>query len=793
METVEAAGSDVTGPLVIGTVLTYEVEEHSNGKAIRWCSVDVGEAEPRGIVCGAHNFEVGDAVVVALPGAVLPGGFAIAARKTYGHVSDGMICSARELGLGDDHLGILVLREPDLAPGQDAAAVLHLRDDVLDIAVTPDRGYCLSIRGLARESAQALDVAFADPVSRAVPEPVEGGYPVRLEAAACPVFVALTVTEVRADRPSPTWMARRIQLAGMRPISLAVDITNYVMLETGQPIHAYDGDRLTGPIVVRHAEIGEKVTTLDDVVRPLEPDDLLITDESGPIGLAGVMGGATTELTSATSTVVIEAAHFDAMTIARASRRHKLSSEASRRFERGVDPAATYAAAHRVAQLLVELAGGEMASGETVVGSVPALPPTTMAGDLSARVLGVAVGAEQAAEYLRSVGVDVETNGSTFVVTPPSWRPDLRDPYDYVEEVGRLFGYEEIPAVVPRAPVGRGLTRAQRDRRAVTTAAVAAGYVEVLSLPFSAAEDLDRLGLSGDDHRRNLVRIANPLADTSPFLRSTLLPGLFAAVARNTSRSNDDLAVFETGSVFFAPQPAVPAPRPGIAQRPTDDELAAMERALPEQPRHLAAVLTGYWGEPGWTGGGERAGWRQAIALVETLAAAVGADVERTAADVAPWHPGRCARVSVSGGNSALGHAGELHPEVCRAFGLPARTAAVEIDLDALVASAPEMGSVAAVSPYPVVKEDVALIVDEAAPAGDVAKALRRGGGDLLESLRLFDIYTGPQIGDGKKSLAYALRFRAPDRTLTEAEAAAARDAAVTAASEDFGAIQRTE
>jgi phenylalanyl-tRNA synthetase beta chain len=792
VETVDRAGSDVSGPLVIGTVLSYEVEKHSNGKKIRWCQVDVGESEPRGIVCGAHNFEVGGSVVVALPGSTLTVG-PISSRKTYGHVSDGMICSAKELGLGDDHTGILVLTEPDLTPGQDAAPVLHLRDDVLDIAVTPDRGYCLSIRGLARESGQALGVTFTDPVSRPVPEHAEAGYPVRLEAAACPLFVALTVTGVRADQPSPRWLARRVQLAGMRPISLAVDITNYVMLETGQPIHAYDGDRLAGPIVVRHAEVGEKLTTLDEVVRPLEPGDLLITDDSGPIGLAGVMGGATTELSPATRAVVIEAAHFDAMTIARASRRHKLSSEASRRFERGVDPAATYAAAHRVAELLVELAGGTLAADETVVGEVPALPPTTMAADLSTRVLGADIGSDQVVDYLRGVGVGVEVADSRFVLSPPSWRPDLRDPYDYVEEVGRLYGYEEIPAVIPQAPVGRGLTRAQRDRRAVTAAAAAAGFVETLTLPFAASEDLDRLGLTADDHRRNLVRLTNPLADTAPFLRSTLLPSLFAAVARNTSRSNDDLALFETSAVFFAPQPAVPAPRPSVADRPTDAELAAMEDALALQPRHLAAVLSGFWIEPGWTGPGERAGWQHAIALVEDVAAAVGVTLERAATEVAPWHPGRCARFAVAGSPAPLGYAGELHPEVSRAFGLPARASAVEIDLDALIEAAPSLGNVVAVSLYPVVKEDVALIVDENVPAGQVASALVRGAGELMESVRLFDVYTGPQIAKGKKSLAYALRFRAGDRTLTEAEAGAARDAAVAAAATEVGAVQRVE
>ena len=364
VETVEQAGAEISGPLVIGKVLAYEVEVHSNGKSIRWCQVDVGphndRSGSRSVVCGAHNFEVGDFVVVALPGTVLPGGFGISARKTYGHVSDGMICSARELGLGDDHSGILVLDEADLAPGADAAPLLQLRDEVLDIAVTPDRGYCLSIRGIAREAAQALGVAFTDPVDRVVPAETVNGHPVELLSEACPLFVALTVTGIDPGRPTPRWLARRVQLAGMRSISLAVDITNYVMLETGQPIHAYDADLLDGPIVVRKAAEGEKLTTLDDVVRPLHPDDLLITDASGPIGLAGVMGGATTELSLSTRNVVIEAAHFDAMTIARTSRRHKLSSEASRRFERGVDPEASYAGAHRVAELLVAHAGGTL-------------------------------------------------------------------------------------------------------------------------------------------------------------------------------------------------------------------------------------------------------------------------------------------------------------------------------------------------------------------------------------------------------------------------------------------------
>jgi phenylalanyl-tRNA synthetase beta chain len=795
VETVDQIGAEITGPLVIGKVLAYEVEVHSNGRSIRWCQVDVGphndSSGSRSVVCGAHNFEVGDSVVVALPGTVLPGGFGISARKTYGHVSDGMICSAKELGLGDDHSGILVLDAPDLAPGSDAVPVLHLRDEVLDIAVTPDRGYCLSIRGIARESAQALGVVFTDPVDRVVPTETVNGHPVELQSEACPLFVALTVTGIDPSRPSPRWLARRVQLAGMRSISLAVDITNYVMLETGQPIHAYDADLLDGPIVVRKSAEGEKLTTLDDVVRPVHPDDLLITDASGPIGLAGVMGGATTELSLGTSNVVIEAAHFDAMTIARTSRRHKLSSEASRRFERGVDPEASYAAGHRVAELLVAHAGGMLLPQETVRGAVLPRPSTTIADTLPAQILGVDVDHSSVVRLLEVIGATVADHGNSLMITPPSWRPDLNDPYDYVEEVGRLIGFDRIEPVVPTAPVGRGLTRSQRARRAINAALAARGFVEILSFPFASIADLDAMGVPPDDQRRRLNKIVNPLSEASPYLRTSLLPGLFTAAVRNLSRGNDDLALFEAGSVFFANDPLMAAPRPPVTQRPSAEELAAIDRALGHHPRHLGALLAGQWQPDGWEGPGIAAGWQQAIAFVEAAAAAVGLQLDRRAAEYPPWHPGRCAEFTLPTGDS-IGCAGELHPEVRVAFGLPSGTAAAEIDLDALIAAAPASGDIPMISSFPVAKEDVALIVDNEVPASAVERALRVGAGPLLESVWLFDVYTGPQIGEGKKSLAYALRFRAPDRTLTDAEAAAARDAAVAVAAERTGAVQRT-
>jgi phenylalanyl-tRNA synthetase beta chain len=577
-------------------------------------------------------------------------------------------------------------------------------------------------------------------------------------------------------------------MAGMRSISLAVDITNYVMLETGQPLHAYDATKLAGPIRVRKAVAGERIVTLDDVTRTLHADDLLITDDSGPIGIAGVMGGATTEIDDATTDIVLEAAHFDSSSIGWTLRRHNLPSEASKRFHRGVDPNAAYAAAHRAAQLLVELAGGTLSPDETVAGAVPTMPSQSITAALPERILGTTVSAERVVEILRSSGVTVEVAGDELSLLPPTWRPDLRDPYDYVEEVGRKLGFDTLPAPVPSAPVGRGYTAEQQARRAINAAAVAAGFVEVLSFPFGSAEELDRMGVGAEDDRRRLVRLHNPLAETQPCMRTTVLPGLFAAVARNTSRGNDDLTLFEVGRVFFAQPPAV-APIPAVTGRPSAAELAAIEAALPIQPRHFGAVLTGWWRRPGWQGSGVPAGWEQAFALADIVAAVVGTTLERSAADLAPWHPGRCAALAVGG--EIVGHAGELHPSVCRDFGLPPRTAALELDLDALIRLAPQRGSIASISSHPVAKEDVALVVADEVPVAQVRQALTEGAGDLLESVALFDSYTGSQVPAGHKSLAFALRFRAPDRTLTDAETAAARDAAVAEATARTGAELR--
>ncbi|WP_329023657.1 phenylalanine--tRNA ligase subunit beta [Streptomyces sp. NBC_01423] len=801
VETVEQTGAGLSGPLVVGQVLTIE-ELEGFKKPIRFCTVDVGTAngtgEPQEIVCGARNFAVGDKVVVVLPGAVLPGDFAIAARKTYGKTSHGMICSADELGLGDDGTHGIIVLPPEHEAGTDAIELLELRDEVLDIAVTPDRGYCLSMRGVAREAAIAYGLPLRDPALLDVPAPNAYGYPVKVsDPIGCSRFTARTVTGLQPEARTPIWMQRRLQKAGMRPISLAVDVTNYVMLELGQPLHAYDRTRIDGPIGVRRAEQGEKLTTLDGAVRVLDSGDLVITDNRGPIGLAGVMGGADTEIADAaegahTAEVVIEAAHFDAISIARTARRHKLPSEASKRFERGVDPQAAAAAAQRTVDLLVLLAGGTAEAGVTEV-TAPSAPRTiTMPADHPDKVAGVAYGRETVVRRLQEVGCDVYGQDE-LLVTTPSWRPDLTEPNDLAEEVIRLEGYENLPSTLPTPPSGRGLTDRQRLHRRVGRALAGAGYVEALNYPFIGEAVLDQLGLEADDARRRTVGLVNPLSDEEPSLRTTLLPGLLGALRRNDGRGSHDLALFETGLVFIPTGEETKPVRLPVDRRPSEQDIASLDAALPRQPRRAAVVLAGAREQAGWWGKGRPADWADSVEAARTIAREGGVEVIVRADRHAPWHPGRCAAlyVTVAGEETLFGHAGELHPRVIKELHLPERTCAAEVDLDVLEQAVDGVLRAPRISTFPVATQDVALVVGQDVPAADVERALREGAGELLESLRLFDVFTGEQIGEGSKSLAYALRFRAADRTLTVDEASAARDAAVALAAERTGAVLR--
>ncbi|MCC2661837.1 MAG: phenylalanine--tRNA ligase subunit beta, partial [Arthrobacter sp.] len=724
----------------------------------------------------------------------------ISARKTYGHMSAGMIASVRELGIGEDHDGILVLSRIGLDPeiGTDAMELLGLYDEAAEINVTPDRGYAFSIRGVAREYAHATGTVFTDPASKvSAPASLTGGYGVKINDDApiygnpgCDRFVARTVRGVDATRPTPPWMSSRLRLAGIRSISLPVDISNYVMLELGQPLHFYDQDKLSGDIVVRRAVTGEKLTTLDGKERALDPEDLLITDDSGPIGVAGVMGGASTEVSDSTSTVLIEAAHFEEVSIARSRRRHKLPSEASKRFERGVDWQVANIAAQRAVDLLVELAGGTADETGTDVGTAPDAVSIALPAAFAAQRIGIDFTEEQIVTSLEDLGAVVEKSDGGWTVSAPSWRQDLETKEDLSEEIARLVGYDQIPATLPVAPPGRGLTRVQQQRRRLIQSLADAGLTEVLAYPFVSKTANDTFGVAEAGAPRTAVKLANPISEEHGYLRTSVLPGLIEVAKRNHSRGFRDLALFEAGLVFLPGESVGTASIPPLGVKPADEVLDALYDGVPAQPLHVAAVLTGH-DSPAAAGHTPRLwDWADALDIARLIGDVLGVEVVVAQGQHQAFHPGRAAQLSLRTGE-VVGYAGELHPKLLAASDMPARSVALEINADALFEAAADVIVARHISTFPVATQDVALVVPQEIPADEVLAALREGAGELLEDVALFDVYAGKGIEDGKKSLAFGLRFRANDRTLTADEASAARESAVAVAAERFGAVQR--
>lgn len=778
---------DITGPVVVGKVIEFVDEPQSNGKTIRWCQVDVGESEPRGIVCGASNFNQGDKVVVTLPGSVLPGNFAIAARETYGHVSDGMIASVKELGMGDDHEGILVLSTLGLDPelGEDAIKLLGLDDSAAEINVTPDRGYCFSIRGVAREYSHATLTKFIDPAAIA---PVSGkGFELKIEdkspirgKAGCSRFDLVELSDIDASAPTPAWMVSRLKLAGMRSISLVVDVTNYVMLETGQPTHAYDLDLLTAGITVRRAKIGEKLKTLDGQIRELNEEDLLITDESGPIGIAGVMGGESTEVSFKTKRVLIEAANFDPISIARAARRHKLPSEASKRFERGVDPMVADRAIARIAELLGEYGSAELtgfgASFQEIENPAEIVLPTGFATEL----VGVEYPVEQQKGILEQIGCEVKL-ADNLIVTPPSWRPDLKHKTDLVEEIARIDGYHKIGSRLPVAPPGNGLTEKQQLRRKLTDSLAASGMVETLNYPFVSEQENSLFG------EKNSVRLENPIQEESPEMRTSMIPGLLQAAARNISRGLTSGYLYELGSVFIANEDSKPAQFPDTAARPTDSQINSLNEQIPSQPEMLAGVGFGdrELAQPGSKS--QTLDYKLAVDTVLRVADLMNLEFEIRNSDNPGLHPGRTADVLAEG--KKIGFVGELHPDLSNHYHLP-RVSVFELNLSELW-SLIQPVTASAVHTYPAATQDLSLVVDENLDAQQLLSTVIEGCGELLESIRTTDVYKGQGIADGKKSITFALVFRATDRTLTQEEATESRNAAVALAHKLHGAELR--
>lgn len=784
VEEIITQGAGLSGPLVFAKVVSIE-ELTEFKKPVRYVGLDCGEKEVRYVICGATNFTVNDLVVAALPGAVLPGDFQISARETYGKTSNGMICSARELGLGDDHSGIMTFPQGSVVIGSDAISGLEINDVIFDISINPDRGYALSIRGIAREVAGSLGLTYKDPVvalrSLTFPETGLGVSAKIADPATASVFYLRTLSNFDPTATTPLWMRRRIEKMGMRSISLVVDITNYVMLELGQPLHAFDKSKIKGGLTIKRAGKAQKFTTLDGQERQLDPDDLMVCDDEQPLALAGTMGGAFSEISETTTDIALEAVRFDPVCVAKNSRRHKLSSEASRRLERSVDPSLAQFASARFVQLLTEHSSAQHVS--TVVSGEPRFAPVVkLEPSYVSRILGFEISPAKIAEILRIIGCDV--NEKTFEVDPPAWRSDLLTQADLTEEVARMIGYDKIPSVLPPRPLHASLTSWQKRRRAIAAMLANRGLAEVQTFPFTNQETIDFMGFVGE--RAATYRIANPMSEEFPLMRVHLVPGLIEVAQRNISRGAKDFAIFEMGSIFRSSQKLVPFISPDLSRRPDQKVIDEIYASVPPQAYHVAGLLVGKIENEDWQGKARSYNWQDAIAYAQDILQLCNLQWTVKRSDFAPWHPGRCAELIVDG--KAVAHAGELHPRIIAKYGLPERSVAFAVGLSAL----PESPRVrpTTVGTMPAALQDVALIVDVDVTAAQVEAALRQGAGELLESITLFDRYD--KLGDNKISLAFSLVFRAPDRTLTGEEVTAMREAAVAAAAKATGAILRT-
>ena len=785
IESIEAQGADLKGPLVVGKVLSIEeLSEHK--KPIRFVGLDVGEKKTRYVICGARNFKVNDLVVVALPGALLPGDFKISARETYGKISDGMICSAKEIGISDEHAGIIVLQEGKI--GQDAIALLDVRDVIFDVSVNPDRGYAMSVRGLARELAGSLQVKYVDPADPKIAKkfgkssnPKAVSVKIEDKSGADQIYIR-TLDQVNVKKSTPLWMQRRIEKCGMRSISLAVDITNYVMLELGQPLHAFDAQYIMGGLRVVRAGKFTKLTTLDKVDRKLDPDNLLIADAKTPLALAGTMGGLTSEVSNLTTKIALEAAHFDPLSISRNSRSHNLSSEASRRMERNTDPALAEIASARATQLLIDLADAKYV-GTSQAGSPIKNRKVKISQTQISKYLGFPYTAKQVKSALLLIGCKVAGSGDLLTVEVPTWRPDLINFADFAEEIARLNSYDLIPATLPTGKGGARLNDMQYRKRAVAISLANQGFTEVINYPFVSQEMVDLLGFTGD--RAKSFKIANPMSEEFPLLRTHLLPGLLTTAVRNIGRGSKNLAIFEIGTIFRNTTPLGKAVNPGISKRPSEKVIKDIYDGVPKQMLFVGAVVTGETVLSDWQGSGSKFNWSDAIAKAQEIIESTGNDYEIFSSDLAPWHPGRCAELRVNG--KPVAHAGELHPRVITALNLPERSCAFAVILSELpsagVTKAPAIWS------FPAVVQDVALVVESKISAADLTAAIKQGAGPLLESIVLFDRYD--QMAGNKVSLAFTLTFRASDRTLTSDEVALYRDQAIAQAAKSVGAVLR--
>jgi phenylalanyl-tRNA synthetase beta chain len=750
VESVIDPGKDLEG-IVVAEVVA--IHEHPNADNLSLVDIRTDTQEER-VVCGAKNFSVGDRVPYAQLGARLPQ-LTITERKIRGEVSKGMLCSASELGVSKDHSGILVL-PADSELGADVVGLLHLNDTILDLEITPNRPDCMGMIGIAREVAALLGNELVLPALAETAASDKEDLKVRLDdAQGCPRYLAHLIEGV-AVGPSVGWMAARLLAAGIRPISNVVDATNYILMESGHPLHAFDAAKVYDhTIVVRRAKQGETLRTLDGVDRTLESGDLLIADPKQPLALAGIMGGESSEVGSETNSLILEAAYFDPGVVARTSRRLGLRTEASARFERGMDPGAVTFAAARCAELLATVASAGASSQVKDEYPVPIeRRRVVLRPDRTNKLLGFEISARSQAEHLRSIQLGVDERETALDVEVPLFRPDIEREEDLIEEVARLAGLDRLPSTLPKGGAG-GLEPVQIAERTLRRTLAGFGLNEAWTSSLGGSSDLDLLGLDEDHPARRMVDLMNPMAEQEEAMRTTLIPGLVRAAARNVAHRVEGIALFEIARIY----------------EPADD------RVLPYEPLVLGAVFSGLREAKTWRHDPVAWDFFGAKGVLGRAVASVGSVITMVPSRGAPFHPGRAATVQF--GDSTIGSIGELHPEVCRRADIPEGAVTFEISLGPLFDALPGKKKVSELPRFPAALMDLAVVVDEEVPAADIQATIREAGAPEVAEVALFDVYRGEQVPPGKKSLAYALRLQVADRTLTDEDMSGVLDRTV--------------
>lgn len=775
VEIVESLNKGVSG-VVVGSVL--ECVQHPNADKLRVCQVDIGEEAPVQIVCGAPNVAAGQKVAVAKVGAVLPGNFKIKKAKLRGEESNGMICSLEELGVETklvpkEYTDGIFIMPGDAEVGVDALELLNLTDFVLELGLTPNRADCLNMIGVAYEVAAILneEVKIADIEITPTAEKASDYISVQIESEEDnPYYGAMIIKNVHIE-PSPLWMQNRLMAAGIRPINNVVDITNYVLIEYGQPLHAFDYDRLgSKEIVVRRAKQNEEIVTLDDVKRQLNENHLVITNGKEPVAVAGVMGGATSEVQQDTTTILLEAAYFNSQRVRAASKDLGLRSESSTRFEKGIDRNRVYDAARRAASLMAAYAGGEVVTGIVEAGSrtVEEINVSVTQTRING-LLGTNISLDEIGEKLSRLKLPYEQSGETFTVTVPTRRPDITIDADLVEEVGRIYGYDRIPATYPLSEARPGgLTPFQEKRRKVRRYLEGAGLYQAVTYSLTTLEKAKSFSFKKEDVYP--ISVAHPMSEDRSTLRLSLIPQLLEVILYNQNRALEDIGFYEIGSVFVN----------------KEQELVN----LPEERVYLAGALSGMWNEHPWQGEKKKVDFFVAKGILEGLFAELGLStrISFESGDVSGMHPGRTAIIKLD--SIKIGLVGQIHPATQKEWDIN-ETYVFELDLGKLLEAEVEPTVYSTLPRYPSVTRDIALVIDEDLPAGDLYTVIQEAGGNLLKEVNLFDLYQGERMEQGKKSLAFSLKYFDPERTLTDEEVLKAHENVLKSLEERFGATLR--